>query len=101
MVLIMDVNEHVIDREMCKQLTDKDLWMRGTEQSKTRGPGHNTWFRGRGLVDGIWVSSEIDTIGASYFPFDGSLGDHRPMMVDLTMSLVLEKNLNNIFPLQA
>jgi len=72
-VLIMDANEHVIDGAMCKQLAGEDLQMREAVHSETNSPGPKTWFRGADPIDGIWVSSEIDVIGASYLPFDGSL----------------------------
>ena len=100
-VLIMDVNEHVIDGAMCKQLTGKDLQMREVVHSETKGPGPKTWFGGKDPIDDIWVSSDIDAIGASYLPFDGTLGDHWPVMTDITTSLVREKQLKNIVLPQA
>ena len=100
-VLIMDANEHVIDGAMCKQLAGEDLQMREAVHSETNSPGPKTWFRGADPIDGIWVSSEIDVIGASYLPFDGSLGDHRPVIADLTMSSVLGKHPKHIVPAQA
>ena len=63
--------------------------MREVVHSETKGPGPKTWFRGSESIDGIWIFSEIDIIGASYLLFGGSLGDHRPMMADLTMGSVL------------
>ena len=48
----------------------------------------------------MWVCSEIDVIGASYIPFDGSLGDHRPVMPDIIMGSVLGKHLENIVTVQ-
>ena len=101
MVLIVDTNEHVMDGVMCTQLTDDDLQMREVVHSETKGPGPKTWFRGSESIDEIWVSSEIDVIGASYLPFDGSQGDHRLVMVELTMGSVLGKHLRNIVPVQA
>ena len=100
-VLIMDANKNVLHGEMCKQLTQEDLQMREVVQSATVGSGPKTWFRGSESIDGIWVSLEIDVISASYLPFNGSLGDHRPVMADLTMSLMLGKHLKNIAPVQA
>ena len=100
-VLIMDTNKHVMDRVMCKQLTGDDLQMREVVHSETKGPRPKAWFTRSESIDGIWVSSEIDVIGVSYLPFDGSLGDHQLVMADLTMSSVLGKHLNNIVPVRA
>ena len=94
----MDVNEHIIYEAMYRQLTGEDLHMREVVHSETKGPGPKTWFGGTYPIDGIWVSLEIDIIGASYLPFDGSLGDHRPVVADLTMSLVLGKRSKEYCP---
>ena len=101
MVLIVDANENVLHGAMCKQLTREDLWTREVVHSATAGSGPKTWFRYSESIDEIWVSSEIDAISASYLPFGGSLGDHRPVITNLTMSLVLGKHLKNIAPVQA
>ena len=97
----MDANENVLHGAMCKKLAKKDLLMREVVHSATMGTGPKTWFRGSESINRIWVSSEIDVISASYLPFNGLLGDHRPVMVNLTMSLVLGKHLKNIVPVQA
>ena len=49
----------------------------------------NTWFRGKDPIDGIWITKDIEVIRASYLPFDADAGDHRPVVVDLTMGSVL------------
>ena len=72
--------------------------MRKVTHSETKGPGPKSWSQGKDPIDGIWVSLEIDVTRASYLPFDGTLGDHWPVMADPTMSLVLGKQLNNITP---
>ena len=97
----MDANENVLHGAMCKQLTQEDLQMREVVHSETAGSGPKTWFQGSESIDGIWVSLEIDVIRASYLPFDRSLGDHRPVMDNLTMGSVLAKHLRNIVTVQA
>ena len=69
--------------------------------STTAGVSPKTWFRGKDPVDEIWVSSEIYGIGASYLRYDADISDHRPVVVDLTMSLVLRKHRRNTVLLQA
>ena len=101
MILIIDANKNVLHGPMCKQLSNEDINMREAVHSKTPGAGPKTWFRGSEAIDGIWVLSDIEVIRASYFPFDGSLGDHRPAVADLTMGSVLGKHMKNIVPVQA
>ena len=55
MLLVMDANDHVVYREMCKQLTGADLRMREVVHIEIRGPVLKTWFRGTDLINGIWV----------------------------------------------
>ena len=61
--------------------------------SVTAGVSPETWFGGKDPIDGIYVSSEIDITGASYLLYHADIGDHRPVVADLIMSLVLRKHL--------
>ena len=100
-VLIMDANKNVLHGPIRKQLVKDDLKMREVVHSEMPGAGPKTWFRGSESIDGIWVSSDIEVIRASYLPFDGSLGDHIPVMPDLTMGSVLGKHMKNIVSVSA
>ena len=53
------------------------------------------------MIDGIWVSSDLEIIGASYLPFDSSVGDHMPVMVEISMGSLLGKKLNKVVPVKA
>ena len=72
--------------------------MREVVHSATTGPGPKTWFRGPQSINGIRVFSGIDVISASYLPFDILIGDQRPVMANLTISI---KHLKNIVSVQA
>ena len=88
-VLMMDANEDVVDGAMCKQLGGEDLNLREVVYSRTEAKGPNTYFRGKDAIDGIWVSEEIETGAAAYLPFDPELGDHRPVVVNITKKSLL------------
>ncbi|KAL7540242.1 hypothetical protein ACHAXR_009967, partial [Thalassiosira sp. AJA248-18] len=62
------------------------------------GHGPNTWVRGKEAIDGIWVSRSLEIIGASYLPYHADLGDHRPVMVDITVQSLLGTNLKQFAP---
>ena len=100
-ILMMDANEDVQDGAMCKQLRGDDLKMMEAVGTQTPGDAPKTWFRGSEAIDGIWVSSDLDTIGASYLPFDSEIGDPQPVVVDITMSSVLGINIQRVVPPQA
>ena len=94
----MDTNKHVINGALCKQLGGEDLQMRDVVHSESKGPGPRNWFQGKDLIGGIWVSLDVDIIGAGYLPFNGTLGGHQPLIADLTMSSAIGKQLKNIAP---
>ena len=68
---------------------------------QVKGTALHTFFRGTHAIDGIWVTSDHEVLGASYLPFDSSMGDHRPVVVDISMGSLLGKNLNKVIPVKA
>ena len=68
---------------------------------RTDGPGPKTHVNGSKSVDGIYVTPEIEVTGASYLPFNKDLGNHRPVMIDVTIASILGRNLPKIVPPRA
>ena len=97
----MDGNEHVTDGVMCCQFAKDDLKMTEAVHSQVSGTAPKTFFRVKDAIDGVWVSSNLEIIGASYLPFDSSVGDHRPVMVDISLGSLLGKRLNKVVPVKA
>ena len=92
MVLMMDANEDVIDGVMCRQLRKADVGMREAVHAVTTGKGPNKYFKGSEAIDGIWTTTEIEVTSAAYLPFDPELGDHRPVIANMSKrSLVGDK----------
>ena len=105
-VLMMDANENVLDGVLSKRLAEDDIRMREAVHRMVPGRrGPATHFRGNsqknGAIDGIWISDDVELIGASYLPFDGDLGDHRPVVVDLQMRSVIGTSICRIVPPKA
>ena len=100
-VLMMDANEHVEDGIMCRQLKEGDLKMTEAVHQQASGSAPKTFFRGSHAIDGIWVSSDLEILGASYLPFDSSVGNHRPVMLDISLDSLLGKRLNRVVPVKA
>ena len=65
------------------------------------GMGPKTHFRGKESINGTWVSTDLEVTGASYLPFDPDVGDHRPVMIDITMESVLGATIPKIVPVKA
>jgi hypothetical protein len=88
-ILMMDANEDVIDGAMCKQLGKDALKMREVVYSQTNRRGPKTYFKGQVAIDGIWVSEELEVSTAAYLPFDPDLGDHQPVVVNISKKSLL------------
>ena len=94
MVLMMDANEDVTDGVMYRQLRNVDINMQQAVYAVAAGKGPNTHFKGSEPIDGIWATSEIEVTSAAYLPFDPELGDHRPVIANMSKrSLVGDKGL--------
>ena len=88
-VLMMDANEDVVDGVMCRQLREEDINLREVVFAHTQTKGPKTYFRGKDAIDGIWVSEEVETSAAAYLPFDPELGDHRPVVANISKRSLL------------
>ena len=78
---MMDSNENVYTGDLAKRLADGEIRMREAVHRAVPGQrGPPTHFKGsmksNGAIDGIWISDDIELLGASYLPFDSELGDH-------------------------
>lgn len=98
LVLMMDANENVLQGHLCRQLQADDIDMVEVVHDQVPGEGPKTWFRGKESIDGIWATRDLDIIGASYLPFDAELGDHRPVVLDITTQSVLGGKMHRIVP---
>ena len=101
MILVIDANEDVIDGALCKQVRKTDLSMDEAVFSQTRRKGPKTYFRGSVAIDGIWVTENLEVTAAAYLLFDPELGDHRPVVVNITKTSVLGVSGPKIKPTSA
>ena len=83
-VLLMDANDIVFDGQLSKALMEDGLEMKEAVHSTRKGPGPNTYFRGKTSIDGIWHTPDLVLSSASYLPFDSDMGDHQPVLADFT-----------------
>ncbi len=100
-VLMMDANKNVGTGVMSKELAQEGIDMKEAVHGMTAGLGPKTHFRGKESIDGIWVSTNQEVTGASYLPFDPDVGNHRPVMIDITMESVLGATIPKIVPVKA
>jgi len=101
LILMMDANSNAFSGKFTRRLAADELQMREAVHSVASGQGPHTHIRGSEPIDGIWFSNDLELQGACYLPFDGSLGDHRPVVADFSHSSVLGLNLPRIVPSKA
>ena len=95
-VLMIDANENVTDHILARMLAE--IGLQEVVHMRTDGPGPKTHVNGSESINGIYVTPEIEVTGASYLPFNKDLGDHRPVMIDVTIASILGRNLPKIVP---
>ena len=100
-ILLMDANDNVHDGKLTRRLAEEGLDLTEAVHAQTEERGPNTHNRGSEPIDGIWYTPELELVSASYLPFDGSLGDHRPVVADFTQRSVLGTNLPRVVPVKA
>ena len=101
LVLMMDANDHVLTGETSRRLAEEGIDLEEAVHSYNGGVGPNTYFRGKDPIDGIWVTPDLTVCGAAYLPYDPCLGDHRPVMVDISTRSTLGNDLPRIVPHKA
>ena len=92
MVLMMDANEDVTDGAMCKQLRNADIGLQEAVHAAVDGKGPHTYFRGSDPIDGMWTTPEVEVTSAAYLPFDPELGDHRPVIANISKRSLVGDN---------
>jgi hypothetical protein len=99
-ILFMDHNEHVINGQLGKALADKDG--PDLQEAIMQHTGTSlgvTFFRGSKLIDGLWVSNDLDISNACVMPFGNGLGDHRAFILNISIeSLVGEDSIKIVRP---
>ena len=98
---MIDANENVVDGVMSKRLAEEEMDMREAVHQKVAVKGPKTNFQGKESIDGIWILLDLEVTGASHLPFDPDIGDHRPVMVDITTGSVLRVTIAKIVPVKS
>ena len=101
LILLMDANDNVYSGNCTRRLAEEGIDLQEAVHAQTEGEGPKTHNRGREPIDGIWFTPELELECASYLPFDGSLGDHRPVVADFSQRSVLGTNLPKVVPVKA
>ena len=98
---MMDANEHVLDGKLCRQLTMPGIDLVEAVHRYTGLPSPPTFFRGSKPIDGIWVSPELEVEAVSILPFHKDIGDHRPIIIDITNASLIGEQITKIVPAKA
>jgi hypothetical protein len=89
----MDHNEHTYNGPLGRALSDPEGV--GLQEAVLRHTGKKTgatFFQGSKPIDGLWVTSGIEIANACVMPFGYGIGDHRMLIIDVTMESLVGKN---------
>ena len=66
--------------------------------SKIKARGPKTYFKGNLAIDGIWASEELEVTAPTQLPFNPELGDHLPVVVNITKTSLIGVSRPKIKP---
>jgi hypothetical protein len=88
----MDNNKHTYDQPLGRAFADMSgLGLCKAVLHHTGTQTGGTFFRGSKLIDGLWVSSDIDTANVFVMPFGYGVGNHRMFVLDVTLESLIGK----------
>ena len=96
---MIDANKNVTDHILARILAK--IGLQKAVHMQTNGPGPMTHVQGSESIDNIYVTPKIEVKGVAYLLFNKDLGNHRPIMIEVTITLILDQNLPKIVPPQA
>ena len=79
-ILAVDINEHVVDRKLAKEL--KRIGMIDVYFKEFNSPGPVSHVTGSAPIDGVWVTGNFTPIAVSILPQKFSTDNHRVILVD-------------------
>lgn len=95
-ILAADINEHVINGVLPKEL--KKLGLIEAHVKKFNLPGPASHITGSQPIDGVWVSNDITPSAVSVFPHKFGAGDHRVILVDFKLDQIIQQNVRICTP---
>ena len=78
MILAIDLNNYVIDRDFTLNLQSPRLYKAIYNRHYEEGY-QPTCDQGRAPIDGLFISNSLLIIAGGYLPFTSMLSDHRPI----------------------
>ena len=81
---------------LAQMLADPDLSMVDAVKKQSQLPGPPTFVRGRRQIDCAWVTPDVDIKRACFLPFFFGVGDHRAIVLDIPIHLILEGDIYKI-----
>ncbi len=96
-ILFMDHNKHTYDGPLGRALADSSS--QGLREAVLQHTGTQTgatFFRGGKLIDGLWVSSNIEISNVCMMPFRYGVGDHCMFVLDITLESLIGKRPTKI-----
>jgi hypothetical protein len=98
-LLLMDMNEHIISGSLAQELQWLDLVEATNEVWQDEEP--HTLVFGRSPIDGVYHTIDLEVAGVILLSFHKSMGNHRTILVDITTCSAISQQDHKIVCLSA
>lgn len=95
-LLFMDANEHITKGLIHTKLTSKDVGLKEISHRHWGATPPHTHINGSIPIDGIFASAELEIMHCLHLSFHESVGDHRTMIVEISMRSILGQHQSSI-----
>ena len=93
-ILFIDANEDLNTGPLVKIFRQLELKDAIRERTGVKGP--KTFHQGKHQIDGVFISPDIDCVGACFLPFWSGIGDHRVIVIDIPNQVLFGEQLLTI-----
>ena len=93
-ILFIDANEDLNIGPLVKIF--RKLHLKDAIRERTGVKGPNTFHQGGHQIDGVFITPDIDCVGACFLPFWSGIGDHRVIVIDIPNQVIFGEQLLTI-----
>ena len=101
LVIMGDFNQYVRSKTISDWKNKLGLHDKLIEKVEKEGAKLNTYSRGKVLIDTILTTYGIEVTKAGYLSFGEGVGDHRPILMDISIESSLGLNLPPLTSMKA
>ena len=91
LLIFIDLNEHILDSRLARDLMELGL-KEATHPHWPEGVEPRTYIRGRGPIDAVYFTPDLEIVATLQLSFHEGVGDHRTVLVDVSSRSMIGKD---------